>query len=80
MQNMEFGGSSRQTESLMKILQAEGYLQQNQRIPQNSTIVKYGRAIDELVLLQVKEFVEKSQNLQIGFGESIFNYWSFEVI
>ena len=70
MHNMEMGGSSRQTESLLKILQAEGYLRQNERIPGNSTIVKYGRAINDLVLLQVNEFIENSQQLQIGFGES----------
>ena len=68
MHNMEMGGSSRQTECLMKTLQAEGFMQQSQRIPTYSTIVKYGRGLDKLFLLQVQEFIENSQQLQIGFG------------
>ena len=68
LMNMELGGSSRQTEGLMKSLQKEGFMQQDQRIPTNSCITKYGYALDKLAHLQIEEFVKNSQQLQIGFG------------
>ena len=68
--NMEHGSSARSTEDFLKILRTENLLNKDVRIPCYSTVTKYNRALPTLAELQVKEFVENSKSLQIGFGES----------
>lgn len=57
---------------MLDILKAENYIPANQRLPTDSTIRKYGRALPKLGYLHVEEFVKKSKSLTIGFGESMF--------
>ena len=68
--NLENGGSSRQTETVMTVLQEKDIIAANVRIPNNSTVNKYGKSLDLLSLKHGGEFIEKAVELRLGMDGS----------
>ena len=68
--NLEKGGSSRQTETVMSVLQEKELLPAELRIPRNSTVNKYGLALDQLTLKHGLEFIQNAVELRLGVDAS----------
>lgn len=68
--NLEKGGSSRQTETVLTVLQEKDIIAANVRIPNNSTVNKYGNCLDLLSLKHGGEFIEKAVELRLGMDGS----------
>ena len=68
--NLEKGGSSRQTETVMTVLQEKELLPAELRIPRNSTVNKYGLALDQLTIKHGLEFITNAVELRLGVDAS----------
>ena len=70
MVNLEKGGSSRQTETVMSVLQEKDVIMADVRIPKYSTVNNYGNSLDQLTLKHGSEFIQKAVELRIGMDGS----------
>ena len=70
MVNLEKGGSSRQTETVMSVLQDKKLLPAELRIPTNSTVNKFGLALDQLTIKHGLEFIQNAVELRLGIDAS----------
>ena len=70
MINLEKGGSSYQTETLLSVLKENQLLPPEVRIPSSSTVNKYGLSLDRLTLKHGEEFIQNAVELRLGLDGS----------